>query len=574
VDVDKIWVIDDEPSTERPDWTRGNVGEVFPEVVSPITWSSLGARAEDGWRDAFVTFGALAHADYEADVRNLLGVFGGYCYLNLTTNRLFAARTPGISPADIDRLLFGEMEDAPIWKPPAGARNLGRTGRAIRSLLGILGAKSTPEVDDDITKVDRWLASQPDLATASDADILATIKRYEPLFQELFARHILTSFKTSVSTSVLEQLLAKHAGGEVGVTTLIGGLGGVVSAAPASRLWTLGRDVAEAAVLTAMFDAGPDGLEERLRSSTETEVVAFVTAFDRFLAAHGCRGPNEWELASEVWGVRPGLALAAIDRLRHADADHDPEIAAVRLEHDRYEATGIAEAAMPWRARGRFAKAVRAAQVFARAREQTKTTVIRSVHSMRLAHRELARRGRERGGPDDLGQYFLLDIAEVPDYLDAPAPWREKLAARAAQRDRLRALVPPFVFSGTVPPIDTWTRRDQATEDVVAGTALQGIGACPGVARGRARVVLDPFDPKGLGPGDVLIAPLTDPSWTPLFLSAEAVVVDVGALMSHAVIVSRELGIPCVVSVTGATTTIPEGAEIEVDGTTGTVRVL
>jgi pyruvate,water dikinase len=162
----------------------------------------------------------------------------------------------------------------------------------------------------------------------------------------------------------------------------------------------------------------------------------------------------------------------------------------------------------------------------------------------------------------------------VPDYLDAPAPWREKLATRAAQRDRLRVLVPPFVFSGTVPPIDTWARRDQATEDVIAGTALQGIGACPGVARGRARVVLDPFDPKGLGPGDVLIAPLTDPSWTPLFLSAEAVVVDVGALMSHAVIVSRELGIPCVVSVTGATTTIPDGAEIEVDGTTGIVRVL
>ena len=77
-----------------------------------------------------------------------------------------------------------------------------------------------------------------------------------------------------------------------------------------------------------------------------------------------------------------------------------------------------------------------------------------------------------------------------------------------------------------------------------------------------------------LAPGDVLVAPITDPAWTPLFLSAEAVVVDVGAAMSHAVIVSRELGIPCVVSVTGATTSIPDGAEIEVDGTTGTVRVL
>jgi len=72
----------------------------------------------------------------------------------------------------------------------------------------------------------------------------------------------------------------------------------------------------------------------------------------------------------------------------------------------------------------------------------------------------------------------------------------------------------------------------------------------------------------------VLVAPITDPSWTPLFLAAEAVVVDVGATMSHAVIVSRELGIPCVVSAVGATRSIPDGSEIEVDGNTGVVTVL
>ena len=69
--------------------------------------------------------------------------------------------------------------------------------------------------------------------------------------------------------------------------------------------------------------------------------------------------------------------------------------------------------------------------------------------------------------------------------------------------------------------------------------------------------MLDPSDPAGLEPGDVLVAPITDPSWTPLFVPAAAVVVDVGAQVSHAVIVSRELGIPCVVSVNGADATIP-----------------
>ena len=86
--------------------------------------------------------------------------------------------------------------------------------------------------------------------------------------------------------------------------------------------------------------------------------------------------------------------------------------------------------------------------------------------------------------------------------------------------------------------------------------------------------MLDPGDPAGLTPGEILVAPITDPSWTPLFLAASGVVVDVGATMSHAVIVSRELGIPCVVSAVGATERIPDGALIELDGNTGHVTVI
>ena len=94
------------------------------------------------------------------------------------------------------------------------------------------------------------------------------------------------------------------------------------------------------------------------------------------------------------------------------------------------------------------------------------------------------------------------------------------------------------------------------------------------MAEGRARVILDSHDPTALEPGDILVAPITDPSWTPLFVPAAGVVVDVGALQSHAIIVSRELGIPCVVSATGATRAIPDGAMVRVDGSTGTVTVL
>ena len=93
-----------------------------------------------------------------------------------------------------------------------------------------------------------------------------------------------------------------------------------------------------------------------------------------------------------------------------------------------------------------------------------------------------------------------------------------------------------------------------------------------GTATGPARVILDPADPRGLEPGDVLVCPITDPSWTPLFLGAAAVVCDTGAVQSHAAIVSRELGIPAVLSVPGITA-VADGTMLHVDGTNGTVRI-
>lgn len=102
---------------------------------------------------------------------------------------------------------------------------------------------------------------------------------------------------------------------------------------------------------------------------------------------------------------------------------------------------------------------------------------------------------------------------------------------------------------------------------------LQGVAACAGTATGPARVIHDPSQADELEPGEILVAPGTDPSWTPLFVSSAAVVVDVGAPMSHAAIVSRELGIPCLVSCTDATWRITNGTIITVDGAAGTVTI-
>ena len=135
-------------------------------------------------------------------------------------------------------------------------------------------------------------------------------------------------------------------------------------------------------------------------------------------------------------------------------------------------------------------------------------------------------------------------------------------------------LEPVFVFVGADDP-GSWPRRDaDSVARLGSVETVTGMPGCAGVAEGRARVILDSNDPTALEPGDILVAPITDPSWTPLFVPAAGVVVDVGAPLSHAIIVSRELGIPCVISATGATRAIPDGAMVRVDGSTGVVTAL
>ena len=141
----------------------------------------------------------------------------------------------------------------------------------------------------------------------------------------------------------------------------------------------------------------------------------------------------------------------------------------------------------------------------------------------------------------------------------------------------LHHLEPPYIVGGDrpAPPIDTWPRRDaHASTPAVAGEVLQGGPGAPGAVTGRARIVLDPSDAPEMGSGDILVAPTTDPSWVPLFLSVGGVVTNVGAVGSHAAIVSRELGVPCAVSVIHATDRIPDGATVHIDGSTGAVTVL
>jgi pyruvate,water dikinase len=545
------WIVDSKPSERYPIFTRGNVGEVFPDPVAPLSGDIIKLFAEHGWRDAFVRFGAFDLDEFDPDNTQIIGIFGGYCYLNVSISRIVGVRTPGLTAESIDYQLWGEMPGVPPYAPQPTDESAKHTERIQETLGWALTTEALPELAADEKMLDRLRDERPDLTQMSD---VALVDRMRDLtnehFRSLFAQHLFTSYCATVPVGIIQQV-CEAVGRRDAMLKLMAGVGDVESAAPSYAMWELSR--------------------------LPVDSDEFKVRFGEFLNEYGARGPNEWEMRSPTWETEPELALVAIDQMRRTpDAGAPLDHQAARAEER--ERTGAEIAAMVEddpETHGQFLAALRAAPLFLAGRERSKTNAIRLTHELRLAMNELGRRYVERGVFDRPNNFGMVRWDELDQLASDPGSLTDAIREREEVYAELLTLEPTFVFEGQPPSPSSWPRRDARPAAVANdGDVLQGIPGCPGKAQGRARVVLDSHNPTALDPGDVLVAPITDPSWTPLFVPAAGVVVDVGAPLSHAIIVSRELGIPCVVSVTDATRRIRDGAMVEVDGDTGVVTVL
>lgn len=547
-------VTDTQLSARFPIYTRANVGEVFPDPVTPATRHPLLWQSELGWRDAYVRMGAFELDEFPDDEFCILGVAGGYCYLNASVMRLFGERAPGLSWKTIDDQFFGAQPGIPDYVEQPGDQRPDLTEK-LQATFGWVFAQTRLDDLDRLTthrkQTIELRRKRPNLAEVSDQEIWDYVHALYPMHRELFQEHLFVSTLTTVPVGVIQDV-ATAVGRPDLIMPLLGGIGNVDSAEPSYAMWALSR-------------LEPTGEQ-------------FREGFEEFLFEFGSRGPNEWEARSPTWETNPNLALAAIERMRQAPDAADPTLHQAQRATERAEAaeTLLAMVDGDPEAHDQLAAAIACSEAWLPGRERTKTNNIRFIQEIRVPMRELGRRFVERDVFDHVEDFGFVLYDEVDELL-GPVPERltERVRERRASYADLSAKVPPFVFVGETTDPMGWTLRvDTDAPRMVGGESIQGYPGCPGVAEGRARVILDSHDPTALEPGDVLVAPITDPSWTPLFVPASAVVVDVGAALSHAIIVSRELGIPCVVSATDATRRIPDGALVRVDGNSGMVTVL
>jgi pyruvate,water dikinase len=549
----RYFVTDTDLSERFPIYTRANVGEVFPDPVTPLTSDTALFEAEVGWRDAWIRMGAFEADEFPEGIFCQLGVQGGYCYLNASLIRLFGERAPGLSWQAMDEQFFGAQPGIPPYEEMPGDVRPDLSEKIGATFAWVFAQQSLSDLTElttDRHETKRLRAERPDLTTLGLQQLWDRFLSLVPIHRRLFAQHLFTTYMATVPVGVISGV-ATSVGRPDLIMPIIAGIGEVDSAEPSHAMWALSR----------------------LALDSE----AFTDGFDAFLYEYGSRGPNEWETRSPSWETHPALALAAIDRMRQAPdsanpAGHHAERAA---EREVASAELLAMVEGDAATHGQLAAAIGCSKAWLPGRERTKTNNIRLIHEMRVSMREIGRRMVALGAFDEIEDFGFVRQSEMEQLFADPASLTERVRSRRTEYMQLEQLEPPFVFVGEPAPPSEWERRDAAAGNRLgAGDVLAGMSGCPGQAEGIARVVLDSSDPFALEPGDILIAPITDPSWTPLFVPAAGVVVDVGAPLSHAIIVSRELGIPCVISATGATRRIPNGARVRVDGSTGVVTVL
>ena len=568
------WLTDWRRSPRMPFYTRANAGEVLPDPASPLGWTLVFEKGLlPGWLRGLVDFGIYREGELPMERPPVTGLFGGYFYINLSHCRVVAIRM-GMTVEAFDAALLGNAAGAPAYQPHPDDPCQECSAKVAQTIGEILAASRFPQIDADLEAILARRRDRPDLAALSEADLVAHARSFRPELDNAFARHDYSTFGSAVGPAMLAEACA-GAGEPAALLDLISGFGEVPSASPSWGLWRLSRLANASPEVSALFNQGVATVAEALPAA-EASVVQFAEALDGFLADFGQRGPNEWDIRAVSWEAGPDQVLALVESMRHLPDENSPD-----ARHERLEATRQSTAE---RIRGRladdasrssFESAMQSAARMIPLREKTKLIAVTTINEVRMAMRELGRRGVAAGyfaAPEDV---MMLLESELDEYVKDPARFAQVIAERLPQYLALFELEPPFIIDADPEPLSRWPRRARSRpEPAKPGQVLRGIGGSAGQYEGTARVGMDLPAAMALEPGEVLVAPLTDAAWTPLFLVAGAVVVDVGALNSHAVVVSRELGIPCVLSLEDGTARLRAGMVLAVDGTAGTVTVV
>jgi phosphohistidine swiveling domain-containing protein len=586
-DGERFWLVQARPVTHLPRftlpaiatlptiWSNANLKDAVTGVQTPLSWSIL-----------HLVVDAILYAPYHEigytlpDGMELIRCFSGRAYFDLTTMQWVSYDALGLLPHQFNQSLGGHQPEIPVPSPHPlrGWRGLRRRLTQLRLLqTSTRNARMLPGEIARVRAKAHTYARLP-LADLSSPELFALLRQLLDLGRTFGARFQLANLGGVWEQSLAQLLDRERPGqGQTLAAALMAGSREVESAEQGYRLYDVAAAAAQdpaAHAYLATVPPDPQGWRSLPTSSP------FRKALAAFLADFGHRSVYETELTNPRWNEDPTYLLESIQTLL---AQHALE-APLDMAHKKRQAAQAEIARLSLWRRWLVSWFVPRARRAAAQREAGKSTMVALLEPLRKIALEIGQRMVEADILDERADIFFLTWLDLLAFLQQQ--WdgrgaRALVADRKAQRDRWLTETPPdsFICDAQGRPAEFPTTEKKAMsptprageQGVRNAWELHGVGASPGQAKGRARIIRHPSEGRLLQAGEVLVAPSTDPGWTPLFLRACAVVTESGGYLSHGAIVAREFGLPAVVNIPGLLETVRDGQSVLVDGDRGRI---
>jgi pyruvate,water dikinase len=577
----EIYVLQSRPITtlparsleDRQIWSNLNAAEVVPDVVTPMTWSFIGPMVEEIFQTLLDPLG------FNARGHPVVGLVAGRAYFNLNTFVGIMRSLPGFRDHDPIEMWGGKAGTGP-HVPPEDVpdfdfRWVAFLTRMPSFLLWFLSHSTYRGLW--FAKAMRRRAAAIGAREPGSLSDAALVGKLQSLLEETgrsMGEAIAFAGSGAMYLTQLLTLCRQWLGDADGSLAhrLLAGLGKMESAEAGLSQWRLAALAHDRPAVEQALLGGSDFREIRRILSGVSGGDEFMAAWDEFMDRHGHHTRGEVELANARWRETPDAVLGVVRGYLRAMGTVDP-VAAHRergRERERLTAECRGRLKNPLK-RVLFDFVLANARRGCLVRENVKSEAVRWLALGRDLLRELGQRLHRRGILPSGDDIFFLQRQELEQVFRGRVDFdvSRTVAARKEEYEHNLTLRPPQVVVGKYDP-----RRVAPDEFDASARVLTGIAVSPGVATGPARVILRSDAEEQVLPGEVLVAPFTDPGWTPYFLQAAAIVMDQGGLLSHGSIIAREYGIPAVVNVGPATRIVRTGQTLHVDGWSGRVTVV
>lgn len=543
-------------------WSNANIKDAAPMILTALSWSFF-----RGSLDMMMNASLLAAGYRMPEGTNWVRLYKGRGYFNLSAFQWGYYDGLGYLPAEMNASLGGHQPEirVPPGNPLGGLAGIKRVWRRMHLIINVLrtqySAKKT--FKEMWETVELW--KKQDFHAMNDQELISNFSETNPKILEYCSTYMVLGLSTGVSLYFLVQALEKDFPGRGAALAngLLAGASEITSAQHGYRLMELGKTVQMDKVALSYFTAEP--FKPSAWKDEIPEGSQFRREFEEFLKDYGHRGVYEIDLLNPRWGEDPRYLLEIIRAqvLSPANIDHRAVQEAKRKAAEK-EIAGK----LKWRLRRlTVSRLIKQARNNAGTREMGKSVLVKPFEVSRMFFQELGRRLVERGVLNEQADVYHCAWHELSAILAGYSDGsglKILVEERKKMREELSFLEPPDVIIDDAP-------QPKAVASEAHGQVLAGIGVAAGRASGRARLIRHPGENTRLQAGDVLVAPSTDPGWTPLFLRANALVMEVGGSLSHGAVVAREYGIPAVVNVPGVMKTLKDGEQLTVDGDEGKV---